>query len=171
MGRQPVEDILQDSSNTFELGKANIIKDGTDITIFSTGCILSEVLNAASLVQQKRNISVRVVNVPTIKPIDTDMVVKCSKETKHLFSVEDHSIVGGLGSAISEVLCEENPTHLKRIGLNDEFPESAAPKDLYEFADVVRACDVVSDSEGNWYVGDKDHKRILKVEFELEVHY
>ena len=132
LGRQPVEDILQDSSNTFELGKANIIKDGTDITIFSTGCILSEVLNAASLVQQKRNISVRVVNVPTIKPIDTDMVIKCSKETKHLFSVEDHSIVGGLGSAISEVLCEENPTHLKRIGLNDEFPESAAPKDLYE---------------------------------------
>jgi len=85
LGRQPVEDILTESS--FEFGKANIVKD---------------------------------------------MIVKCASETDYLFSVEDHSIVGGLGSAISEVLTETNPKKLVRLGLNDVFPESAAPNDLYE---------------------------------------
>ena len=130
LGRQPVEDILVDSE--FELGKASIVKKGGHITLFSTGCILSDVMEAARKLESEIDTSVRVVNVPTIKPIDRDMIVKCAQETDYLFSVEDHSIVGGLGSAISEVLTETNPQRLVRIGLDDIFPESAAPNDLYE---------------------------------------
>ena len=130
LGRQPVEDILVD--NEFELGKASIVKQGGHITLFSTGCILSDVMEAARKLESEIDTSVRVVNFPTIKPIDRDMIVKCAHETDYLFSVEDHSIVGGLGSAISEVLTETNPQRLVRIGLDDIFPESAAPNDLYE---------------------------------------
>jgi transketolase len=130
LGRQPVEDILVD--NEFELGKASIVKKGGHITLFSTGCILSDVMEAARKLESEIDTSVRVVNFPTIKPIDRDMIVKCAHETDYLFSVEDHSIVGGLGSAISEVLTETNPQRLVRIGLDDMFPESAAPNDLYE---------------------------------------
>ena len=130
LGRQPVEDILTDREFTF--GKADIVKPGSHITLFSTGCILTDVMEAAHNLETKMDTSVRVVNVPTIKPIDKEMIVKCSEDTDYLFSIEDHSIVGGLGSAISEVLSETNPTKLVRIGLNDVFPESAAPNDLYE---------------------------------------
>jgi len=130
LGRQPVEDILVD--NEFELGKASIVKKGGHITLFSTGCILSDVMEAARKLESERDINVRVVNFPTIKPIDKDMIVKCASETDYLFSIEDHSIVGGFGSAISEVLTETNPKKLVRIGLDDIFPESAPPNDLYE---------------------------------------
>lgn len=129
LGRQPVEDI----DIPFEFGKSQIIKEGTDITIFSTGCILSDVIKAAELIEKNSvHTSIRVVNFSTLKPIDRDMIVKCAKETKHLFTVEDHSIVGGLGSAVSEVLTDEYPKRITRIGLNDIFPESAPPQDLYE---------------------------------------
>ena len=117
----------------FEFGKGQIIKDGTDITIFSTGCILSDVIKASELIEKNSSHrSVRVVNFSTLKPIDRDMIIKCAKETKHLFTVEDHSIIGGLGSAVSEVLTDEYPKKVVRIGLNDIFPESAPPQDLYE---------------------------------------
>jgi len=132
LGRQPVAD----RHIPFEFGKAQIVKgaqptrQGTDITIFSTGCILGDVLEAAKLIEPYR--SVRVVNMPTLKPIDRDMIVRCARETKYLFTVEDHSIVGGLGSAVSEVLTDEYPKKVTRMGLNDVFPESAPPTDLYE---------------------------------------
>ncbi len=128
LGRQPVEDI----EIPFEFGKGQIVKDGTDITIFSTGCILGDVVEASNLIENNTSRSVRVVNISTLKPIDTGIIVKCAKETKHLFTVEDHSVVGGLGSAVSEVLTDEYPKKVVRIGLNDVFPESAPPKDLYE---------------------------------------
>ena len=128
LGRQPVEDI----EIPFEFGKGQIVKDGTDITIFSTGCILGDVVEASNLIENNTSRSVRVVNISTLKPIDTDIIVKCAKETKHLFTVEDHSVVGGLGSAVSEVLTDEYPKKVVRIGLNDVFPESAPPADLYE---------------------------------------
>jgi len=128
LGRQPVEDI----DIPFEFGKGQIVKDGTDITIFSTGCILGDVIEASNLIENNTSRSVRVANISTLKPIDKDIIVKCAKETKHLFTVEDHSVVGGLGSAVSEVLTDEYPKKVVRIGLNDVFPESAPPKDLYE---------------------------------------
>ncbi|MBT7555337.1 transketolase family protein [Candidatus Woesearchaeota archaeon] len=128
LGRQPVEDVEM----PFEFGKGQIVKEGIDITLFSTGCILGEVIEASKLIENNTSHSVRVVNISTLKPIDRDMIIKCAKETKYLFTIEDHSIVGGLGSAVSEVLTDEYPKKITRIGLNDIFPESAPPKDLYE---------------------------------------
>ena len=132
LGRQPVEDI----EIPFEFGKGQIVKDGNvlspNITLFSTGCILGDVIGASKLIENNTSHSVRVVNIPTLKPIDRDIIIKCADETNHLFTVEDHSIIGGLGSAVSEVLTDEYPKKVVRIGLNDIFPESAPPKDLYE---------------------------------------
>jgi len=105
---------------------------GNDITIFSTGCVLSDVLDSAHTIEEQTGKSVRVINIHTLKPIDKDIIIKASKETDLLVTVEDHSIIGGLGSAVSEVLTEHCPSRLVRIGLNDEFPESGPPTDLYE---------------------------------------
>jgi len=128
LGRTPIEDI----DIPFEFGKGYTIKNGSDITLFSTGCILGDVMDAAELIENNTNYSIRVVNMTTLKPIDKNIIIECAKETKYLFTVEDHSIVGGLGSAISEVLTDEYPKRVVRIGLNDIFPESAPPADLYE---------------------------------------
>jgi len=128
LGRQPVEDIEM----PFEFGKGYIVKDGYDITLFSTGCILGDVIESAELIEETTSYTVRVVNLPTLKPIDRDIIVKCARETSHLFTIEDHSVIGGLGSAVSELLTDEYPHFLVRIGLDDIFPESAPPNDLYE---------------------------------------
>ena len=131
LGRQPVEDIEM----PFEFGKGQVVKQTHamyDITLFSTGCILGDVVEASNLIQNNSSHNVRVVNLPTVKPIDREIIIESAKQSKYLFTIEDHSIVGGLGSAVSEVLTDECPKKLVRIGLNDVFPESAPPKDLYE---------------------------------------
>ena len=128
LGRQPVEDIVI----PFEFGKGQIVNDGDDITLFSTGCILGDVLKSAFIIEEKTSMSVRVVNIPTLKPIDEEIIIDSAIHTNHVFTIEDHSIIGGLGSAVSEVLSEKYPTRVSRIGLNDVFPESAPPVDLYE---------------------------------------
>jgi len=128
LGRQPVKDI----DIPFEIGKGQIIKEGDDITLLSTGCILSDVMDSASIIEDMTQMSVRVVSFTSLKPIDRDMIVKCAQETKQLFTIEDHSIIGGLGSIVSDVLSEEYPAKVVKIGLNDVFPESAPPADLYE---------------------------------------
>lgn len=128
LGRQPVEDI----EIPFEFGKGQVITDGEDITLFSTGCILGDVFQASKIIEETTSMSVRVVNISTLKPIDTEIIIDSAIETNYLYTVEDHSIVGGLGSAVSEVLSENYPSKVVRIGLNDIFPESAPPKDLYE---------------------------------------
>ena len=128
LGRQPVEDIVM----PFEFGKGQIVNDGDDITLFSTGCILGDVLKSAFIIEEKTSMSVRVVNIPTLKPIDEEIIIDSAIHTNHVFTIEDHSIIGGLGSAVSEVLSEKYPTKVSRIGLNDVFPESAPPADLYE---------------------------------------
>ena len=131
LGRQPVEDF----DLPFEFGKGQVVRQThamCNITIFSTGCILGDVVKASEIIQNNSSHNVRVVNLPTIKPIDKKIILQCAKQSKYLFSVEDHSIVGGLGTAISEVLTDENPQKLSRIGLDDVFPESAPPTDLYD---------------------------------------
>jgi transketolase len=133
LGRQPIEDTLANVSDyKFEFGKGVTVYEGNDITIFSTGCVLPDVVEAALQIEEQTGNSVRVINIHTLKPIDKDIIIKASKETDLLFTVEDHSIIGGLGSAVSEVLTEHCPSKLVRIGLNDEFPESGPPTDLYE---------------------------------------
>jgi|TARA_B100000073_G_scaffold43364_1_gene32335 transketolase len=128
LGRQPVKDM----DIPFELGKGQIVKEGNDITLLSTGCILGDVMESANIIEEKTSKSVRVVSFTSLKPIDKDMIVKCAKDTEHLFTIEDHSIIGGLGSIVSDVLSEEYPSKVVKIGLNDVFPESAPPSDLYE---------------------------------------
>ena len=128
LGRQPVRDI----DLPFHFGHGQLVTTGDDVTLFSTGCILGDVIEAGRIIESKSSLSVRVVNITTLKPIDEDIVVDSAMNTNHVFTVEDHSIVGGLGSAVSEVLSEKYPTKVSRIGLNDVFPESAPPTDLYE---------------------------------------
>jgi len=134
LGRQPIQDVLNEYyiNAPFEFGKAVIAKSGKDITIFSTGCILPDVLKSAYELEKKTSKTVRVINIHTIKPIDSETIIQCAKESAFLFSVEDHTIVGGLGTSISEILTEQCPRKLVRIGLDDIFPESGAPLDLYE---------------------------------------
>ena len=131
LGRQPVEDVFENDYN-FEFGKGVEVVGGNDITIISTGCVLSDVLESAKTIEEQTGNSVRVINIHTLKPIDEEIIIKASKETDLIVTVEDHSIIGGLGSAVSEVLTEHCPSRLVRIGLNDEFPESGPPTDLYE---------------------------------------
>ena len=131
LGRQPVEDVFENDYK-FEFGKGVEVIGGNDLTILSTGCVLSDVLDSAKTIEEQTGKSVRVINIHTLKPIDKDIIIKASKETDLIVTVEDHSIIGGLGSAVSEVLTEHCPSRLVRIGLNDEFPESGPPTDLYE---------------------------------------
>ena len=128
LGRQPVEDIEID----FEFGKGQIVNDGDDVTLFSTGCILGDVIEASKIIEKNTSYSVRVVNITTLKPIDEEIIIDSAIHTNHVFTIEDHSIIGGLGSAVSEVLSEKYPTKVSRIGLNDVFPESAPPTDMKE---------------------------------------
>lgn len=133
LGRQPIEDVLEERNEPFEFGKATVIKEGTEVVLFSTGCILPDVLKSAQIIENEyRHFSVKVINFHTLKPIDKDIIVECARADLNLFSIEDHTIMGGFGSIISEVLTDECPKKLTRIGLNDVFPESGPPDQLYE---------------------------------------
>ncbi len=131
LSRMKTPQIYTDDTE-FKVGKGIEIGEGIDGTIFATGDILSEVLRAQELLK-KDEIDIRVVDMYTIKPIDRELIVKCAKETGILFSVEDHSTIGGLGSAVAEVLCDECPKKLHRIGINDIFGKSGTEKDLLKY--------------------------------------
>ena len=128
-GRLAVPVINDNPDYKFEVGKGVLLKDGSDITILATGLEVGESLAAAEKLEAE-GVSVRVINIHTIKPIDKDIVIKASKETKKLFTVEEHSIIGGLGSAVAEVLTEESPSPLYRIGVRDTFGESGPAVEL-----------------------------------------
>ena len=128
--------IIYDENQKFEIGKAVQIGDGTDATIFATGVTVSEAIMAQRILKE-RNINIRVVDVHTIKPIDKEMIVKCAKETKKLISIEDHNIIGGLGSAISEVLTDECPTKLIRIGIKDTCGKSGKAIELMKYFGIT----------------------------------
>ena len=116
----------------FEIGKMVQIGDGTDAAIFATGVTVSQAIIAQEELK-KRGINIRVVDVHTIKPIDEEMIIKCAKETKRLISVEDHSIIGGLGSAIAEVLTDKFPVRLERMGIKDTFGKSGKAEELIKY--------------------------------------
>lgn len=127
---------IYDENQKFEFGKGIQIGNGTDATIFATGVTVSEALKAKEELV-KRGIDVRVVDIHTIKPIDKDLIVKCAEETNKLISIEDHSIIGGLGSAISEVLTEFYPKKLIRLGVKDMFGRSGKAFDLMKFYHIT----------------------------------
>ena len=123
--------VIYDENQKFEIGKAIQIGEGTDATIFATGVVVSEAIMAKEELE-KQGINIRVVDVHTIKPIDKEMIVKCAKETKKLISIEDHSIINGLGTAIADVLTEEYPCKLIKLGVKDEFGRSGKATELLE---------------------------------------
>ena len=128
-GRLAVPVINDNADYKFEVGKGVLLKDGTDITIIATGLEVGESLKAAEKLEAD-GISVRVINMHTIKPIDTEIIIKAAKETKKIFTAEEHSIIGGLGGAVAEVLAEQCPAPLYRIGVRDTFGESGPAVEL-----------------------------------------
>ena len=128
-GRLAVPVINDNADYKFEIGKGVLLKDGSDITILATGLEVGESLKAAEKLEAD-GVSVRVINIHTIKPIDKDIIIKAAKETKKLFTAEEHSIIGGLGGAVAEVLAEEYPAPLYRIGVRDTFGESGPAVEL-----------------------------------------
>ena len=128
-GRLAVPVINDRPDYKFEIGKGIVLKEGTDVTIFATGLEVSESLEAAKMLE-KDGISAEVINIHTIKPIDEELVVASATKTKKVVTVEEHSVIGGLGSAVAEVLCEKAPTKMMRIGVNDRFGESGPAVEL-----------------------------------------
>ena len=126
LGRQPVKEVY-DENYQFEYGKGIIHKEGRDAVIFSTGCVLPDVIEAT------KDLNVTVIDIPTIKSVDRNLIYNMILKNKKIFTVEDHSIIGGLGSTISEEITNYGiGAKLTRIGVNDIFPESGAPADLYD---------------------------------------
>ena len=123
---------IYEENQKFEIGKAIQIGEGTDATVFATGVVVPEAIKAKELLE-KEGINIRVVDMHTIKPIDKDIIIKSAKETKKLISIEDHSIIGGLGSAISEVLADEYPCKLIKMGIKDVFGQSGNAVELLKY--------------------------------------
>ena len=128
-GRAAVPVINDRPDYKFEIGKGVIVRDGKDFTIIANGILVDSALRAAELFEAE-GVSVRVVNMATVKPIDADLVIKCAKETGKIITAEEHSVIGGLGSAVCEVLSENCPTPVQRIGIYDRFGESGSAADL-----------------------------------------
>lgn len=124
--------LIYENTDGFEIGKAITHGDGKDVTIFSTGVMVAEAIKAMEILKEE-NINARVVDIHTIKPIDKDTIIKCAKETDKLVCIEEHSIINGLGSAIAEVLVDECPKKLIRLGINDTFGKSGKASDLLKY--------------------------------------
>lgn len=137
--------VIYDEKQKFEIGKAIQIGEGTDGTVFATGVTVEQALIAQKELKEK-GIQIRVVDIHTIKPLDKETIIKCAKETKKLISIEDHNIIGGLGSAISEVLTEEYPVKLERIGIKDTFGKSGKAEELMKYFKIT-ATDIVNKFE------------------------
>ena len=124
--------VIYDVTDKFEIGKGIQIGDGTDASIIATGVTVSEALKAGEILKEN-GVNVRVIDIHTIKPIDRELIVKCAKETKRIITVEDHNIIGGLGTAVCEVLAEEYPTKVERIGIPDCFGRSGKAEELMKY--------------------------------------
>lgn len=146
LGRAGVDDIFDDNY-TFEHGKAVQIAQGTDVTLIATGIMVGPAVKAAEELKQQ-GISARVLNIHTIKPIDKEAIIKAAQDTGAIVTCEEHNIIGGLGSAVAEVLVENHPALMERVGVLDTFGESGTPNALvakYHLtaADIVKAAQKV----------------------------
>jgi len=117
--RRQAENVFDDDYE-FDLGKADLLRDGSDVTLIASGVCVANALQAAETLAQE-GVSARVLNIHTIKPIDADAVIKAASETGALVTAENHNVIGGLGSAVAEVLAEQRPTPLERVGVKDHF--------------------------------------------------
>lgn len=130
LGRSKVP-VIFDENYKFEIGKGVELKEGNDVTIIATGVMVEKALLAHEELL-KEGIKARVINMASIKPIDEEIIIKAAEETKGIVTVEEHSIIGGLGSAVSEVVVENYPTHVVRIGTEDTFGQSGDGDELLE---------------------------------------
>ena len=119
-GKSPV---VLDDSYSFEIGKGVVLKDGTDVSLIACGVMVYKALQAADILG-KEGVSARVINISSIKPIDVDLIIRAARETGCVVTAEEHSIVGGLGGAVAEVLAENCPVPVKRVGIEDKFGTS-----------------------------------------------
>ena len=131
LGRLAVESVNNNDDYKFEIGKGITLKDGSDITIIATGLMVQEAVKAAKALEAD-GIDARVINIHTIKPLDEEVVIASAKKTGKVVTAEEHSVIGGLGSAVCECLSEKYPVPVKRIGVYDEFGESGSAAALIE---------------------------------------
>ena len=142
LGRMAVDTVNVNADYKFEIGKGIQLSDGDDVTIIATGIMVQAALEAKDILK-KEGINARVINIHTLKPIDKEIILKAAKETGVIVTAEEHSIIGGLGSTVSEVVCEEMPVAVLKVGKNDVFGESGKPADLLK-AYGLTANDIVS---------------------------
>lgn len=128
-GRLAVPVINNEENYQFEIGKGIVLREGTDVSIFATGLEVAEAVEAAAMLEAD-GISAEVINIHTIKPLDEELVIASAMKTGKVVTVEEHSVIGGLGSAVCEVLCEKAPTKVLRIGVNDCYGESGPALEL-----------------------------------------
>ena len=129
MGRLDTEVLFDEANYEFQIGVANTIKEGNDVTIAATGLMVEQALKAAETLATE-GVSVRVINVGTIKPLDGETILKAAQETKFIITAEEHSVIGGLGSAVSEFLSETHPALVKKLGIYDKFGQSGKGEEL-----------------------------------------
>ncbi len=127
---------IYNSDSKFEFGKGMQFGDGTDGTVIATGVTVAEALKAKEELKYK-GINIRVIDIHTIKPIDKDIIVKAAKETNKIITIEDHSVIGGLGTAVCEVLSENHPTKVIRMGIKDRFGTSGKAEELMKYFNIT----------------------------------
>ena len=123
--------VVFDDDYKFEIGKGVELKEGNDVTVIATGLMVAEAMEAYELLKAE-GINARIINMATIKPLDKDIVIKAAKETGAIVTAEEHSVIGGLGSAVSEVVCEEYPVPVLKLGVNDTFGKSGPAVQLLD---------------------------------------
>ena len=129
LGRLAVEDVYSQDSCPFELGRGILLREGSDVTLIASGLMVQSALQAADELKAS-GISARVIDIHTIKPIDKEIIIKAARETGAIVTAEEHSIIGGLGGAVAEVLAEDAPCRLRRVGVADRFGKSGKPAEL-----------------------------------------
>lgn len=130
LGRSPVP--VLERKREFVIGKADVLTEGDDVTIIACGHMVFKALEAAGILKEK-NISAKVINLHTPKPIDEETMIKAAKETGAVLTVEEHTVYGGMGSAVAEVLVEKHPVMMKMMGIKNEFGISGEPEELYKY--------------------------------------
>ena len=129
LGRLGVPELFDRETFSFELGKGITVREGGDVAIIATGLMLFEALEAAEILHAQ-GVNARVIDIHTIKPIDKEIIIKAARETGRVVTAEEHSLIGGLGSAVAEVLAENAPTPMRMVGVRDMFGRSGKPQEL-----------------------------------------
>ena len=124
--------VIYDENTKFEIGKGIQIGEGADASIIATGVCVSEALKAQQILKEN-NVDVRVIDIHTIKPIDEELVIKCAKETKRIITVEDHNVIGGLGSSVCDILSQKYPAKVEKMGIPDSFGRSGKAEELLRY--------------------------------------